>query len=360
MKNKSIEILALVQLPPPIHGASLMNQRIVDITNTSSSLSTHVLRLNYAYDFKSMHDPVHKKLIYTLKTYLSFLYRLVFCRPDFVYIAFSPFGLGFYRDFMLSMISKLFGCKVKLHLHGTGLSSTKSKVKTRLLRGMFSSCDLILLSESLYADVAEFIEFEKVTFISNAVETPNINERKKSDAVSFLYMANLDARKGVFKALDVFSEFSKSGARATLKIVGAGTVFLSESDLAKHISDDYPDISERVHILGALYGEDKERAFVESDIFLYPTDHDAAPLVVLEALSYALPVVCSNQGALRDMFDNGVGGFVIGSFNVNSYVDAISIILSDYEQFSNSARHTHLKKHSISTLTSKVKELFHA
>jgi glycosyltransferase involved in cell wall biosynthesis len=216
-----------------------------------------------------------------------------------------------------------------------------------------------LLSESLYADIAKFVELEQVTFISNAVETPSIHEQKKSDVVSFLYLANLDARKGVFKALDVFREFSKSEARATLKIVGAGTVFLSESDLAKQIADDYPEISERVHILGALYGEDKERAFIASDIFLYPTEHDAAPLVVLEALSYALPVVCSNQGALRDMVDHGAGGFVIDTFNVNSYFDAISIILSNYEQFSKSARDTHLKKHSISALSSKVKRLFY-
>jgi hypothetical protein len=51
MDSVSKKVLALFYLPPTIYGASLMNQRVIDITNENYSLSTHVLRLNYANDF---------------------------------------------------------------------------------------------------------------------------------------------------------------------------------------------------------------------------------------------------------------------------------------------------------------------
>lgn len=351
-------ILFLVQLPPPVHGASIMNKRVVDIVSKTPNFSLTVFRLNYANDFKSMHDATYKKILYTLKLYFLFLYSLIFKRPDAVYIAFAPFGLGFYRDYMLSMVSRLFGCRVKLHLHGTGLSNTDSKIKEWLLKKLFSSCDLILLSKSLYQDVSRFVTSDRITYISNAVETPIISQNKLDETIEFLFVANLDERKGVLKAVEIFSEFTKSHEQAVLNIVGADTVFLSKADLQKKIDAEFSCVSKKINILGPLYEKNKDDIFKSSDIFIYPTMHDAAPLVVLEALSYGLPVVCSNQGALDDMVSNGSNGFVIDEYRVSSYIKGISEICTSYDQFSKCAVDTHLERDSITALSKNIKDLF--
>jgi glycosyltransferase involved in cell wall biosynthesis len=347
-----------MQLPPPIHGASLMNQRVLEIVSNDAMFSVNLLKLNYAYDFKSMHDPAYKKVLYTIKIYFSFIGNLIFKRPDFVYISFAPFGLGFYRDCILSMVSRLLGCGVKLHLHGTGLSATDSRIKAWLLKNLFSSCDLILLSESLYQDVSRFVRPDRITYISNAVETPVISENKLNETIEFLFVANLDERKGVLKAVEVFSEFTKSHEHSVLNIVGADTVSLSKADLQKKIDAEFSCVSKKINILGSLYGKDKDDIFKSSDIFIYPTMHDAAPLVVLEALSYGLPVVCSNQGALNDMVTNGDNGFVIDEYRVSSYSKSISEICTSYDQFSKCAVDTHLERDSISALSKNIKDLF--
>ncbi|MEY8200343.1 MAG: glycosyltransferase family 4 protein [Colwellia sp.] len=352
------KILFFIQLAPPLHGAALMNQRVLDVIAESDSFSAEVLRLNYAYDFQSMHDATHKKIIYTLKIYLAFMYSLIFQRPNSVYIAFAPFGLGFYRDFMLAMISRAFGCEVKLHLHGTGLSSTKTKIKSWLLSKLFQSCDLVLLSEALYPDVSRFVLADRVTYISNAVDTPTVNKRKLNEVVTFLYVANLDERKGVLKAVEVFSEYFKSNEDSILNVVGADTVAMTKKKLLEIIEDKYPHLNGKVRLLGALYGKEKEEVYSSADIFIYPTEHDAAPLVVLEALSYGLPVVCSNQGALSDMVIDGGNGFVVDEFNVASYVDSINGIRASYAKFSNSAKDIHLERDSITALSKKIKDLF--
>lgn len=352
------DILFLVQLPPPVHGASIMNQRIIDIVKEDGSFTYDVVKLNYAFDFKSMHSPNYKKVAYALKVYLKFICNLIFRRPRFIYIAFAPFGLGFYRDFIISMISKVLGCKVKLHLHGTGLSLTKSSVKIWLLKKLFSSCDLILLSKSLYHDVSPFVGLDRVSYVSNSVDTPDICEQRLDEVVGFLYVANLDERKGVLKAVEVFAEYLKLNKYATLSIVGADTVSMTKSKLLQIITSDYPETIGNINILGALYGKVKQNVYESANIFIYPTEHDAAPLVVLEALSYGLPVVCSNQGALNDMVTNGSDGFIINEFDSKAYLESIEKISSSYAVFSASARNAHLKRDSITVLSKKIKVLF--
>ena len=357
MKNK---ILALVQLPPPVHGASLINKKVTSILESDSGVEVKVIRLNYATDFSSMHHSIWRKLGFSLKLIASFFGKLFFWRPDYIYISFAPYGLGLIRDFFIVKVALSFNCQVKAHLHGTGVSDNPSSLQRLLLKKIIKSSELIVISESLSTDVKRLGVPKKLTVINNCVATPTVKPVKDEKVFKVLFLANLDKRKGVLKALEVFEQYALSSAEqpSTMTIAGADTSLMNKESLIKYIALKHPSIKNKVEVIGPVYGADKSTLFCEHHLFLYPTKHDAAPLVVLEALSFGLPVISSTQGALTDMISDGENGYCINTTNTIDYVNAIQNVFNELSRFSNTAYQSHIKSYTESTFREKILSLF--
>lgn len=355
---KKIKTISLIQLPPPIHGASITNKRVDSILSRTESISNKSFRLNYAKSFEEMHCSPLKKAKYTAKLLISVVLEYIKSKPRITYIAFSPFGPGFYRDFFFVALARAFSSKPFLHLHGTGLSKNKSKIKKQLLRWMFKDSKLIIISPSLHSDVADFAPPSNTATIENCVDDPGTLEKARTQNIKILYLANLDERKGVKTAISAFSLIKENYSKAQLIIAGSDTSLLTKESLKEFINTHHPEISQDIHLLGPVYGEDKNKLFISADIFLYPSQHDAAPLVVLEALSYGIPVICSSQGALPDMIKHGENGFISHSNSISEYEFFFRACVNDIERLSASARKTYLDNYSPSTFERKITSLF--
>ena len=71
--------------------------------------------------------------------------------------------------------------------------------------------------------------------------------------------------------------------------------------------------------------------FSKSDIFLYYSFQDNLPLAIIEAMSYGLPVITNNIGAVNELITNGKDGFI--SKNDEDYLDKIKLLLTNLGQF---------------------------
>ncbi len=66
------------------------------------------------------------------------------------------------------------------------------------------------------------------------------------------------------------------------------------------------------------------------DVFLYTSQWDGMPNVLLEAASLGLPIVASATGGIPELIDDGKTGFVVNPFdNVDGYVNTLKRIHSD-------------------------------
>ena len=355
---KTLRTIALIQLPPPTHGASTINHRVDSILYNSKKIENKSFKLNYAKNFEEMHSSPLIKLNYTASILRSVIFEYIQNRPKITYIAFSPFGFGFYRDIFFVALARLFSSKPYLHLHGTGLSIKKSKPRSLLLKWMFKHSKLILISPSLYKDVAEFAPRSNIEIIENCVEDPGEHKKERTEIIKILYLANLDERKGVKTAISAFSKIKENHSKARLIIAGSDTSLLTKKALQAFINSQYPEIKQDIHLFGPAYGEDKKQLLMTADIFLYPSQHDAAPLVVLEALSYGIPVICSSQGALPDMINHGENGFISYSNTTTDYSRFFSACAENIERFSEAARRTYLAKYSPTIFEERIKTLF--
>jgi len=68
----------------------------------------------------------------------------------------------------------------------------------------------------------------------------------------------------------------------------------------------------RVHYLGVIRGEAKDRALREADLLVVPsTCLDNFPRVILDAFSYGLPVIGSDRGGIPEVLHDGEDGLVV-------------------------------------------------
>ena len=57
----------------------------------------------------------------------------------------------------------------------------------------------------------------------------------------------------------------------------------------------------KIHFHGYVSGKAKEELFLNSDIVVHPSFEDAFPINLIEALSYGLPILAYNIGAVKSI-----------------------------------------------------------
>jgi D-inositol-3-phosphate glycosyltransferase len=89
-------------------------------------------------------------------------------------------------------------------------------------------------------------------------------------------------------------------------------------------------VADRVEHMGGLEGGEKWAQFEWADVFAYPTNDDAQPLVVLEAMAAALPVVSSASGGVPDTVADA--GLLVGPGNHTDLALALRSLVDDPER----------------------------
>jgi glycosyltransferase involved in cell wall biosynthesis len=101
-------------------------------------------------------------------------------------------------------------------------------------------------------------------------------------------------------------------------------------------------------------------------VLLIVSKREGIPLAVLEAMSMGVPVISKNVGALNEVIENNVNGFLINSENdvaqvVESFSNAIFDLLTaktDYSLLAKRARETIISGFCLETMGSKYKRVF--
>ena len=146
---------------------------------------------------------------------------------------------------------------------------------------------------------------ENALVIPNAVDVPTSIQRTDKNKINFLSIGNFyfkDKALGVLKIIDILNQLKKE-TRLDFEyhILGKGKYL----EFVKNESKKYQ--LKNIFFEGFI---DPKSYYSKTDIMLYYSDHDNMPLVIMEAMSYGIPVITNRVGAVNEMIDHQTDGYV--------------------------------------------------
>lgn len=328
---KKNRILCVAQLPPPVHGASLMNSYLIDSKILNEKFIIKSINSTAARDTSDIEKFAFRKVAKAITLICSIIKQLVSFKPDLVYFTLSPSGFAFYRDAAIVIIIKLFRTRIVFHLHGKGISkgASKSAVFRKICKIIFHNTHVIFLSKSLIKDAQEFID-TSYYIVNNSIPVINTENYKRrfSSEAKLLFLSNYVRTKGIIELIEAVEKIVPEFTAFHLKLVGKPfdvTIPYLENLITQKKLEKY------ITVCGPMYNEEKYQVLSESDIFILPTyySNEAFPISILEAMQFELPVISTYEGGIPDMIENGVNGFLVDKQNVTQLAEKILFLLKN-------------------------------
>lgn len=153
----------------------------------------------------------------------------------------------------------------------------------------------------------------------------NYDQTLNSPSFTFLYLANYNYGKGQNHALEAFRKFQHITGAENVRLRFVGGVF----NLQKNI--DYKsklqetarklNIEDRVIFDGK--SEDIFGVLKDSDVMLNFSDSESFSRVSLEALYYGIPLIATDVGGTREMFNHLINGWLVPPKNTDEMSKAM-------------------------------------
>ncbi|WP_192349202.1 glycosyltransferase family 4 protein [Algoriphagus sp. Y33] len=323
--------LFLLSVPPPIHGASMVGKYLKESDLINKSYSITYINLNISQSVDEIGGQGLLKYIRIVGLFFRLLVQLIRIRPEFTYMTPTAGGMGFYKDWPFAMLCKSLSGKFIVHFHNKGCARFQDfSFDNWLYRHFFKNTEVILLASELYPDVSKYVTLDRTHICHNGIPVSTLEPiaNQSEDPLTILFLSNLLIEKGLIDLLEALVLLNKQRIEYRCVIVGGEGDF-SAVQLQEKI--DALGISKKVVYLGKRFGVEKELLIQSADIFVFPTYYkkECFPLVLLEAMSFGLPIVTTNEGGIPSIIQNNINGLIIDSKNPEQLSFAIIKLLKD-------------------------------
>lgn len=358
-------ILLLLKMPPPLTGATYMNSIVFNNHAIKNSFRINKIGISYSNSVRDLGRFQIKKGFVFLFTVIKFINCLITKRPHIIYFQPSITGITFYRDLLIILIGKSFNKKFILHLHGKGIleASKKNKISALLYKLGLNKQYLIVLSNNQINDVS-FLNPKKIYVVNNGISLLNnsMNDEKSNENITFkfLFLSNLLKSKGILDLIEVAKNLKSNGYNFIIDIVG------NEGDISKDALNELVkkyELADYLFYHGPKYDQDKINYFQKADVFVFPTKNEAFGLVLLEAMQFSLPIIATDEGAIPEIIENGVSGYIYDKKDTNCLQNYMAEFINNpllAKEFGKRGRSIYFEKFSIETFEKNMLNVFNA
>ena len=327
-------ILAVIHLPPPVHGTTLINGFVAESALLREKFDLQIVPIRFVQKVEESGRFAFRKIWLSIKLFGAVARQLVLHRPALIYMTPAVTGLAFYREVFLVGLMKIFRCSVVLQLHGKGIyEASANSVKRGLYRMFFRHTHVVCSSTRLTYDV-ERVYKGNPYIVPNGIRDTEEKQlayprSQVGTPVRFLYLSNITRGKGIFEFLDAL-QILKQNETTDFKahIVGQPND-VTAAELTSLIAEKGLDGS--VMYRGALSNQDKNLELEWADIFVFPTKIDVFGIVLLEAMQHRLPVIATRMASIPDVVKDGETGFLVELGNVQDLAEKMENLAGNQE-----------------------------
>lgn len=232
---------------------------------------------------------------------------------DAIYLN-TSFGISLLKDLFALKKRDIKNCKVFLHIHFANFDSiftTNAFVRKRIFKQIKSKVSTIVsLSTLLKKDLINAgFNKESIDVLYNyfnpdlpSLSSNDIIQKGENDIKTFLFVGSLDERKGFYDLVHVFENFKTNN----VKLIICGKPNDSKSQNILNQISKNPTFDYR----GYVNGSDKNKAFLDSDVFILPSYGEGLPITILEAFRFGLPVISTNVGSIPEILNEQLGTII--------------------------------------------------
>jgi len=329
-------VLLLGPLPPPFGGPEIMTEVLLEGLRKHGQFSIRHVDTQVS---RSLAEKGGKKQLRKSMRAIGQVVRVmaffVSFRPDVLYLPLtnSPSFWGFLRDAVLMLPGLLIRTRVVVRLHGGRYLYAGSRgLKRAVVRTVLGRVSVVMVQgERLTSVFGELVKGERVVVVPNGLDWPaaerDQRHRNGEGIVSkrVLFVGLMCREKGfhdVIAAVPLVpdGEFVFAGEWASPDDERETREFLRREGATA-----------RVVFSGVVSGADKYRLFASADVFVLPSyfAYEGHAVSSVEALAAALPIVCTDHGALNESVRDGWNGYFVSRSDPEAIAERLNRLLKD-------------------------------
>lgn len=168
----------------------------------------------------------------------------------------------------------------------------------------------------------------QLTVAEKSIEQVNrLKEKYQITGKLFLYTGQLIPRKGILEMLIAWSVFSKETGQATLLLVGDGE---QRNEAESYILKNN---CKNIILVGNVDYNEIAVFYLAADILIIPTLEDNWSLVVPEAMSCGLPIICSKYNGCWPELVKPINGWVFDPLDNKDFSNTLEIAWQSRQQW---------------------------
>lgn len=286
---------------------------------------------------------VPKTFIRLLRNYRKFIFKLISGHYRLVIINPSLDSRSFHRDMVFIILTHLLHKKTAVFFRGWSETFEekikKSRLKSFLFRISYARAGKFLVLGNVFkkkliemgapAETQFFVE----TTVADSCCLNQLDLKHKQltfeKEIQFLFLARLVKEKGIYIAIDAFKQFMNQfpQRKSTLVIAGDGPDLpCAKSYVAEK---KIPNIKFAGNVSGAI----KMKLLLESHVMIFPSFTEGLPNSILEGMLYGMPVISRATGAIPEIVENNINGFLTESYDPHVFAEFLFTLASDGELF---------------------------
>tara|TARA_B110001454_G_scaffold209084_1_gene222215 strand:+ start:5348 stop:6505 length:1158 start_codon:yes stop_codon:yes gene_type:complete len=160
---------------------------------------------------------------------------------------------------------------------------------------MLSNCDAFHATSIKEKNEIRALGYRQpIAIIPNGVHIPlkkKVDFNSKNN-IKFLYLGRIHPIKGIDLLIETWADIELKNRNCSLEICG----YYEDVQYYNHLKNTIKKLGlKNIFFSSKVSGIEKEKKYLENDIFIMPSKSENFGLVIAEAMSYGLPVITSNQ-----------------------------------------------------------------
>jgi glycosyltransferase involved in cell wall biosynthesis len=338
-------ILVVGQTPPPLHGQAIMIEKMLQ--GDYGNVELYHVRMAFSSDIGQVGKLRLQKLWELIRVIGKiWVGRLVHRARVLYYPPAGPAVIPVLRDIAILLTTRWAFEKTIFHFHAGGLADLYeglSPFARFLFRLAYFKPDLAIRVSQHAPRDGEKLRALKECVIPNGIEDEAaifrcaqeksgrlaMSVERDPSAATILFVGVLRESKGVMILLEACRLLREKGILCRASLMGAFESAQFEQEVRDFVHGK--GLTSSVTFLGTLTGDAKREAFSTADIFCLPTYYESETfgLVLVEALSFGLPVVATHWRGIPDVVEDGVCGFLVPVRDPPSVAEKLELLIQD-------------------------------